>query len=104
MAGIDLHAHSSRSDGTLAPAEVVALASERGLDGLALTDHDTFAGLAEAREAAEAAGLEFVPGIEFSAEYDGASLHILGYWVDPANAPVNDELKRLSDTRFRRGD
>jgi len=104
MAGIDLHAHSDRSDGTLAPADVVALAAERGLEGLALTDHDTFAGLEEARSAANQKGLAFVPGIEFSAEYDGASLHILGYWVDPSNQPVNEELKRLSDTRFRRGE
>jgi hypothetical protein len=104
MTGIDLHAHSSRSDGTLGPAEVVALAAERGLAGVALTDHDTFAGLDEARAAAEAAGLAFVPGVEFSAELDGASLHILGYWVDPSDEPVVEELRRLTDTRFRRGE
>lgn len=104
MPGIDLHSHSNRSDGTLAPAAVVELAVERGLGGLALTDHDTFAGLDEASEAAASAGLTFVPGIEFSAEHDGASLHILGYWVDPGNGPVLEELRRLSDTRFRRGE
>jgi predicted metal-dependent phosphoesterase TrpH len=102
--GYDLHAHSNRSDGTLPPAEVVALAARRDLAGLALTDHDTFEGLVEAADAADEVGLDFVPGIEFSAEYDGASLHILGYWVDPENEAVNRELDRLTATRFRRGE
>ncbi len=104
MSGFDLHSHTSRSDGTLSPADVVALAVERGLDGLAVTDHDTFAGLEEAASAADAAGLPFVPGIEFSAEYEGASLHILAYWVDTADEPIREELKRLSDSRLRRGE
>jgi predicted metal-dependent phosphoesterase TrpH len=104
VAGYDLHAHSDRSDGTLSPDEVVALAGRRDLAGIALTDHDTFDGLDEAAAAAEELGLDFVPGIEFSAEYDGASLHILGYWVDPYDEAVNAELDRLSATRFRRGE
>ena len=102
--GYDLHAHSKRSDGTLAPAEVLSLAAARDLAGIALTDHDTFEGLSEASAAAERLGLELVPGIEFSAEHDGASLHILGYWVDPADPAVNDELDRLTATRLRRGE
>lgn len=102
--GYDLHAHSTRSDGTLPPAEVVSLAARRDLAGIALTDHDTFEGLSEAAAAAEGLGLDFVPGIEFSAEHDGASLHILGYWVDPEDPAVNDELDRLTATRFRRGE
>jgi predicted metal-dependent phosphoesterase TrpH len=104
VAGYDLHAHSDRSDGTLPPDEVVALAGRRDLAGIALTDHDTFDGLDEAAAAAGELGLDFVPGIEFSAEYDGASLHILGYWVDPHDEAVNAELDRLSATRFRRGE
>jgi hypothetical protein len=104
MPGYDLHSHSAFSDGTETPTRNVEMAKERGLAGLALTDHDTFGGLEEAAGAAEAAGIEFVPGVEFSAEYDGASLHILGYWVDPTNEPVNEELRRLTDTRFRRGE
>ena len=104
MPGFDLHAHTNRSDGTLAPKEVVKLAVERGLEGIAITDHDTFAGLEEAAAVAAEAGIAFVPGIEFSAEYEGASLHILGYWVDPENGLIRDELKRLTDTRFRRGE
>ena len=104
MSGYDLHTHSTFSDGTETPTHNVKLAVERGLDGLGVTDHDTFAGLDEAATAADGADLEIVPGIEFSAEYDGASLHVLGYWVDPAHGPLQEELKRLTDTRFRRGE
>ena len=104
MPGYDLHSHSNRSDGTLAPADVMRLAASRDLAGVALTDHDTFDGLDEAAAEASAIGVEFVPGIEFSAEYDGASLHILGYWVDPDDAAIEAELLRLSATRFRRGE
>jgi 3',5'-nucleoside bisphosphate phosphatase len=104
MPGYDLHCHSNRSDGTLAPAEVMRLAASRDLAGVALTDHDTFDGLAEAAAEAQGIGLELVPGIEFSAEYDGASLHILGYWVDPDDPAIDAELLRLTATRFRRGE
>jgi predicted metal-dependent phosphoesterase TrpH len=104
MPGYDLHVHTTCSDGTLAPEEVARLAVERDLEGIALTDHDTFAGLEEMASAAAEAGIDLVPGIEFSAEFDGASLHILGYWVDPANEAVKRELQRLTDTRFRRGE
>jgi predicted metal-dependent phosphoesterase TrpH len=92
---VDLHCHSTASDGTLAPAAVVALAKERGLSALALTDHDTVNGVAEASAAAAAAGIDFLPGIEISAEFPHpGTLHILGYGVDPAS-PV---LKSLTDT------
>ena len=104
MSGIDLHPHSNHSDGTNTITENVALALERGLGGIAITDHDTTAGYAEAADAAEGTGLVIVPGIEFSAEYDGASLHVLAYWVDPTDPPLVEELKRLTDTRFRRGE
>ena len=104
MSGIDLHTHSTASDGTNTITENVALALERGLAGIAITDHDTTAGYAEAAAAAEGTGLLIVPGIEFSAEYDGASLHVLAYWVDPAEPALVEELRRLTDTRFRRGE
>src|SRR5437764_1464311 len=104
MPGFDLHTHSTRSDGTLSPREVVELAAERGLDGVALTDHDTTDGLAEAARSAEESGIAFVPGIEFSSEYDGASLHVLAYWPDVSDAALREELRRLIDTRFRRGE
>jgi 3',5'-nucleoside bisphosphate phosphatase len=104
MPGFDLHSHSNRSDGTLSPTEEMELAASRDLAGVALTDHDTFDGLAEASSAADRLGLEFVPGIEFSAEHDGASLHVLGYWVDPDDAAIDAELTRLTATRLRRGE
>ena len=104
MPGYDLHSHSDRSDGTLRPADVMVLASQRELAGVAPTDHDTFEGLQEAAATADRIGLDFVPGIEFSAEYEGASLHILGYWVDPDDAAIEAELLRLTATRFRRGE
>jgi len=103
MPGYDLHTHSTYSDGTATPAENVRLAIERGLEGLAVTDHDTSDGVPEAR--AEAGDdLPIVPGLELSAEHDGASLHVLGYWVDPNHPGLRDELRRLHDTRFRRGE
>lgn len=104
MSGYDLHTHTSFSDGTNSPAENVALAAERGLAGLAITDHDTTEGFDEAIASAAAADLEMVTGIEFSAEYEGASLHVLSYWVDAADEPLRAELQRLTDTRFRRGE
>jgi predicted metal-dependent phosphoesterase TrpH len=104
VTGYDLHAHSNRSDGTLSPSEVMTLALDRGLAGVALTDHDTFDGLGEGAEKAGELGLDFVPGIEFSAEYEDTSLHILGYWVDPHDGDIREELDRLTATRFRRGE
>jgi len=104
MPGIDMHTHSVRSDGTNTVAENVALAVERGLAGIAVTDHDTTAGLEEAVAAAAGTDLSIVPGIEFSAEHDGASLHVLAYWMDPADPELVAELRRLTDTRFRRGE
>jgi 3',5'-nucleoside bisphosphate phosphatase len=104
MSGYDLHTHSTCSDGTATVTENVAMAIERGLEGIAVTDHDTTEGLDEAFAAAEGTDLEIVPGIEFSAEYEGASLHVLAYWIDPSNLELAAELKRLTDSRFRRGE
>jgi hypothetical protein len=104
MSGFDLHTHSTFSDGTETPARNVQMARERGLSGLGVTDHDTFAGLEEAEAAGVEQGVVIVPGIEFSAEYDGSSLHVLGYWGDPTHEELRAELRRLTDTRFRRGE
>ncbi len=104
MPGFDLHTHSTYSDGTATPAENVRLAIDRGLEGMAVTDHDTTGGYADAFAAAEGTSLQVVPGIEFSAEYEGASLHVLAYWADPEHGGLREELRRLSDTRFRRGE
>jgi predicted metal-dependent phosphoesterase TrpH len=92
---VDLHCHSTASDGTLAPAEVVRLAKESSLTALALTDHDTVGGVEEAAREARKLAIDFVTGIEISAEYPNpGTMHILGYGVDPNN-PC---LKNLTDT------
>lgn len=98
----DLHTHSVCSDGHHSPSEVVAMAQAAGLAGVALTDHDTGAGIAEARAAGERLGVEVVPGIEFSAEVDGRSVHVLGYWVDHDEPVLAAELERLRDARADR--
>lgn len=98
----DLHTHSVCSDGHHSPSEVVAMAHAAGLAGVALTDHDTGAGIAEARSAGERLGVEVVPGIEFSAEVDGRSVHVLGYWVDHDEPVLAAELMRLRDARADR--
>lgn len=103
MGGIDLHVHTSRSDGTFTPSEVVALARGRGLSVIAITDHDTTDGVREAIEAADG-WPEVVPGVEFSAELDGASVHVLGYWVDPDHPELRAEFARLREARERRGE
>lgn len=85
---VDLHTHSTASDGTRSPAEVVALADQAGLAAMALTDHDTTSGLGEARAAAaDRPDLHFVPGVEISARHTGGTMHILGLGIDE-NAPA----------------
>jgi 3',5'-nucleoside bisphosphate phosphatase len=84
MPGFDLHTHSTFSDGTLEPEQVVELAATRDLTGIALTDHDTTEGVERARKAAAATGLEVLLGCELSAEHKGAPVHVLGYGFDPA--------------------
>lgn len=100
---VDLHCHSTASDGTLSPAEVVRLAVKRELSALALTDHDTVAGVAEAAAEAQRAGIDFIPGIEISAEYPHpGTMHLLGYGVDPQNstlASLTDKLLAGRDDR-----
>ncbi len=103
MGGIDLHVHTTRSDGTFTPSEVVALARERDLSVIAITDHDTTEGVREALGAADG-WLEVVPGVEFSAEVDGRSVHVLGYWIDPEHPELRAEFARLRDARERRGE
>jgi len=101
MEFVDLHSHSTASDGTLAPAEVVRRAKEAGVVGLALTDHDTIAGLAEAAAEAGRLGVTFVPGIEISAvsPVEVGTLHILGYCIDPQNAVLTEMARQLIEAR-----
>jgi predicted metal-dependent phosphoesterase TrpH len=104
MPGIDLHVHSMFSDGTFTPRQIVALARERELSTIALTDHDTVNGLDEAMSAGEELGVEIVPGIEFSTIYEGNGVHVLCYFMDPENPELAAELQRLQDDRYRRGE
>ena len=97
---IDLHVHSSASDGTDPPAEVMRRAARVGLDAVALTDHDTVAGHAEAR--AVACPVALVPGMELSCRLDGRSVHILAYLFDPDQPELAAELARIRDDRVLR--
>lgn len=99
---IDLHLHSTFSDGVETPTHVMEVAKSQGLDIVSLTDHDTTAGWDEAREACTRLGMTFVPGIEFSAKVDGDSVHLLGYLVDPTNAELLDESGKTKDDRLWR--
>ena len=97
---VDLHCHSTASDGTLSPTEVVNLAVSSGLSALALTDHDTIGGVAEAAEAARKAGLNFLPGIEISCDVPRpATMHLLGYGFDPQSPILLDLTTRLIEGR-----
>ncbi|HXG91507.1 MAG TPA: PHP domain-containing protein [Blastocatellia bacterium] len=99
---IDLHAHTRYSDGSASPEELVALACERGARAVAITDHDTVAGLHEGRAAAERLGIEFVNGIEISAEYSPGTMHILGYFIDDQSPALASRLEELRLARERR--
>ena len=92
---IDLHTHSSVSDGTDTPTQLVRKAAEAGVDVLGLTDHDTFDGLREAKLAAEGTDLTVLPGLEMSCQLDGASVHLLGYGCDPHDESLLNELTRV---------
>jgi predicted metal-dependent phosphoesterase TrpH len=96
---IDLHTHSNCSDGSLSPAALVERAKGAGVDVLALTDHDTVAGLDEARRTAISAGIELVPGVELSASWRAQSIHVLGLWIDPASTALCGRLAAQAERR-----
>jgi predicted metal-dependent phosphoesterase TrpH len=102
MSGFDLHTHSTFSDGTLDPEQVVELAAGRDLTGIALTDHDTTEGVERARKAATATGLEVLLGCELSAEHDGGPVHVLGYGFDPAEPVFAARRAWIRDGRVGR--
>lgn len=95
----DLHTHSLHSDGTTSPAAIVALAAELGLAGLSLTDHDTVAGWDEARSAAAAHGIDFLPGMEITTRYAQRTTHLLAYGFHAQSPGLVAELARLRDAR-----
>jgi len=99
---IDLHTHSLCSDGTDSPAHVVELAAASGCKAVALTDHDTLVGLPAAREAAGRLGIELVPGCEVSCRFLDRSVHVLVYFVEEPEGPLQDELALLRHDRVSR--
>ena len=99
---VDLHVHSSASDGTDAPEVVVARADAAGLRAIALTDHDTVSGVAEARDAATGLAVELIPGVELSVDHAGVKIHLLAYFIEPTPGPLQDRLAMLRDGRASR--
>ena len=114
MHPIDLHTHSTKSDGTYTPTQLVQYAARKGLSAIALTDHDTIDGVGEAMQAAAALrpentsesisfpSPEVIPGVELSTELDGKSIHIVGLFIDYKNRAFSDRLKEFLDSRFYR--
>ena len=99
---IDLHTHSNRSDGALAPALLVARAAAAGVLALALTDHDTIDGLEEAGSAAASVGVRLVPGVEISAGWRSQAIHVLGLWIDPESPILRAALASQAARRHER--
>ena len=101
---LDLHVHTTASDGSLSPREVVGLAVDGGLDVVAITDHDTVAGIPAATDAANGSSLRIIPGIEVSSNDGGSEYHILGYFVDPQAASIRAHERRALGGRESRMD
>ncbi len=100
----DLHCHSIASDGSLSPTDLVQRAHEQGVTSLALTDHDTVAGLAEAQTAASITGIKLIPGIEFSATWQNKCFHIVGLGIDPDYPPLREATHSLQIMRMERAE
>ncbi|MBQ7266052.1 MAG: PHP domain-containing protein [Firmicutes bacterium] len=101
---IDLHTHSTVSDGSYTPTELVEYAYEKGLKALALTDHDDIAGVEEAKRCAENFHIELVPGIEFSTEHKGQPFHMVGLFIDTKNKELLSALEYIKSDRARRNE
>ncbi len=100
----DLHSHSTASDGALSPTALVQRAHQQGVTALALTDHDTTAGLAEAQACATATGIRLITGIELSTNWQNKCFHIVGLGIDPAYEPLAQATLRLQNTRLERAE
>lgn len=99
---VDLHLHTTASDGQFSPSELVAMALERNLLAIAITDHDTTAGIDEAWEAARGTGLEVIPGVEISCDVPHEEVHLLGYYFDHHHQALQGKLHAMRDARLRR--
>ena len=104
LSAIDLHCHSDRSDGALAPSALIRRAAQRGVRTLALTDHDTLDGLDEACRAARPHGVRLVAGVEISATWSGRTLHVVGLDIDPSNAHLRQGLRGIRASRLQRAE
>lgn len=104
MLNYDLHCHSSVSDGVLTPSLLVQRAAEKGVDVLALTDHDDIGGLAEAAQAARAAGIGFVNGVEISVTWSGVTLHVVGLGIDAGSPQLQAGLEGIQQGRRERAE
>lgn len=99
---VDLHTHSTASDGTESPAELMATAAAARLEAVALTDHDNLDGIAAAKPAAAAAGIELIPGVELSCEWEDGGFHMVVLWLEPGAGPLQDRLTELQASRANR--
>ncbi|RTZ90610.1 MAG: phosphoesterase [Deltaproteobacteria bacterium] len=102
MSRVDLHSHSTVSDGSFPPEQVVRMAAEAGLSALALTDHDNIGGVTAAIQAGKKEGILVVPGVEISAEFSRGTCHILGYFFDPEDKTLREKLAYLQKARAER--
>src|SRR5258708_8469778 len=98
----DLHLHTFFSDGTYSPEEMVSKARQKDLAAIALTDHDTVEGCARTGAACKAAGIEFIPGTELTAEHDDHELHILGYFIDTLHPNLLAQISKFQEVRQAR--
>jgi 3',5'-nucleoside bisphosphate phosphatase len=99
---VDLHVHTTASDGVYSPSDVVRMAAEIGLKTIAISDHDTIGGIEEALAAAKTLPVEVIPAVELSCEVRDGEVHILGYFIDYHHPPLLDMLQALRDARFDR--
>lgn len=104
MRPIDLHAHTICSDGSLTPAELVNLGIQKGLAALAITDHDSVAGIEEAMQAANGKDIEIIPGVELSTEYEGQDIHIVGLYINYQEASFVNHLQKFIESRDLRNE
>ncbi len=99
---VDLHTHSTYSDGSDSPAEIVSAAAAAGLEAVALTDHDNLNGILEAAAAADASEVELIPGVELSCEWQPGGMHLVVLWLEPGPGPLQDRLEILQAGRKQR--
>jgi hypothetical protein len=99
---VDLHMHSTASDGQLTPSELILRAEKNSVDMMALTDHDSLKGIPEAMECASEKNIHFIPGVEISVTWGNVTIHVLGLNIDPENKILSSAMDSIQDTRFER--